>query len=59
MVKYLLQSHSNDKQVVQALKDFLQIPDEEHADIIGLEKCTGTPLAAHACANHDLGWASS
>ena len=54
VVKYLLQGHSNDERVVQALKDFLQTPDEEHADIIGLDKCTGMALAAHACATQDL-----
>lgn len=41
VVKYLLEGHSDDRHVIQALCDFLQTTDEEHADVRGLDKCTG------------------
>ena len=44
VVKYLLEGHTDDKHVIQALCDFLQTTDEEHADVKGLDKCTGQPF---------------
>lgn len=41
VVRYLLQDCNCDEHVVQALADFLQTPDAEHAEILSLEKCTG------------------
>ena len=43
VVQYLLEGCSDDMDVIDALVEFLQTPDEEHADIKGLEKCTGKP----------------
>ena len=42
VVRHLLQGHSSDEHVVQALGDLLDTPDEQHADLVGLAKCTGT-----------------
>ena len=43
MVKHLLEGHDDDMHVLQALSDFLHTRDEDHADIRGLDKCTGEP----------------
>lgn len=49
MVRYLLEGHNDDKHVIQALCDFLQTAEEEHADVKGLDKCTGEPpVPTHA-----------
>ena len=41
VVRHLLQGHSSDEHVVQALGDLLETPDEQHADIASHAKCTG------------------
>ena len=51
VVRHLLQGHSNDEHVVQALGDLLETPDEQHADLMGLAKCTG---AQQESAKHRL-----
>ena len=44
VVKHLLEGHSDDMHVLQALSDFLHTRDEDQADIRGLDKCTGKLL---------------
>ena len=41
VVRHLLQGHRSDEHVVQALGNLLETPAEQHADIMGLSKCTG------------------
>ncbi|CAL5220963.1 g3069 [Coccomyxa viridis] len=47
VVRYLLEGHNDDKHVIQALCDFLQTAEEEHADVKGLDKCTGCKRCGH------------